>query len=44
VRVTGDPTALDTGDYALDGGKWIPVPLIERSFTFGVQPQTPANP
>jgi hypothetical protein len=44
VRVTGDPTALDTGDYAVDGGKWIPVPLIERSFTFGVQPQTPANP
>jgi hypothetical protein len=44
VRVTGDPTALDTGDYAVDGGKWTPVPLIERSFTFGVQPQTPANP
>lgn len=44
VRVTGDPYALDTGDYSIDGGKWIPVPLFEKSFTFGVQPQTPISP
>lgn len=43
-RITGDPFAFDDGDYAVDGGKWIPVPLIEKPFTFGVQPQTPPNP
>jgi hypothetical protein len=44
MRVTGDPTALDTGDYSIDGGKWVSVPLVEKIQPFGVQPQTPANP
>jgi hypothetical protein len=44
VRVTGDPYALDTGDYSVDGRKWTPVPLVETWFSFGVQPQTPPNP
>jgi hypothetical protein len=44
MRVTGDPYAVDTGDYSIDGGKWISVPLIEKIQPFGVQPQTPSNP
>jgi hypothetical protein len=44
MRVTGDPTVLDTGDYSIDGGKWTSVPLVEKSVPFGVQPQTPQNP
>ena len=30
--------AADTGDYAIDDGKWIQVPLLKRYVTFGVQP------
>jgi hypothetical protein len=44
MRVTGDPLALDTGDYSVDGGKWMSVPLVEKIQPFGVQPQTPTNP
>ena len=43
-RITGDPIVLDAGDYSVDGGKFVSVPLLEKSFSFGVQPQTPANP
>jgi hypothetical protein len=43
AALTGDVTALDAGDYALDGGKWTPVPWLKRVVTFGVQP-TPAGP
>jgi hypothetical protein len=44
MRVTGDPFAFDTGDYSVDGGKWVSVPLTEKTQPFGVQPQTPQNP
>jgi hypothetical protein len=40
AQVTADPDAVDPGDYALDGGKWISVPLTQRSLSFGVS-QTP---
>jgi len=36
--LTGDLTAEDTGQYAIDGGKWIEVPWLQRSVTFGEQP------
>ena len=37
----GDPLSDDDGSYALDGGKWIPVPpLEERTVLFGTQAQT----
>jgi len=36
--MTGDPTALTAGDYALDGGKWTIVPLSERVVDYGLQP------
>ena len=29
--LAGDPDALDDGDYAIDGGKWQPVPLVKKS-------------
>lgn len=43
ATLVGDITVDDTGDYARDGGKWIPVPYIQRSIPFGVQP-VPATP
>ena len=30
--------SLDDGDYAIDDGKWQPVPLLKKFVTFGVQP------
>jgi hypothetical protein len=42
--LVGDITYDDTGDYARDGGKWIPVPYIQRSITFGVLPVPPSTP
>ena len=41
--LVGDITYDDTGDYARDGGKWVPVPYIQRSIPFGVQP-VPTTP
>lgn len=38
ARLTADSSADDPGDYALDGGKKIAVPLSTRIVTFGVQP------
>jgi hypothetical protein len=38
AALTGDPLAYDTGYYAIDDGKWTPVPLIKTNRTFGVQP------
>jgi hypothetical protein len=38
VQFTGDAFAADTGDYALDSGKWNPVPVTATTFRFGVQP------
>lgn len=43
ATLVGDITADDTGDYARDGGKWTPVPYIQRVIPFGVQP-APATP
>ena len=42
--LTGDVLADDTGEYALDDGKWLPVPWLERSVSFGVQPVTAGGP
>jgi hypothetical protein len=36
--VTGDIAADDTGDYSQDDVKWTPVPYLQRSIPFGVQP------
>jgi hypothetical protein len=30
--------SLDDGDYAIDDGKWQPVPFLKKLITFGVQP------
>jgi hypothetical protein len=38
VQFTGDAFATDTGDFALDSGKWNPVPVDTTIFRFGVQP------
>ena len=35
AQLTGDLFADDPGEYALDGGKWIPVPLTTRVVQFG---------
>lgn len=43
VSLTGDPTFDNAGTFALDGGKWTPVPWLKRLVTFGVQP-VPAGP
>jgi hypothetical protein len=43
ASLTGDVSALDAGDYALDGGKWTPVPWLKRVVAFGVQP-APVGP
>lgn len=36
--LAGNPEAVDDGDYAIDGGKWQPVPVLKKQVTFGVQP------
>jgi len=36
AQVLADPDADDSGDYALDGGKWTAVPLTQRTISFGV--------
>jgi hypothetical protein len=38
AQLTGDLTAIDAGSWALDGGKWSPVPWLKRTVYFGVQP------
>jgi hypothetical protein len=38
AALTGDAAADDTGDYAIDDGKWTPVPLLKKVVPFGVQP------
>ena len=30
--------SVDDGDYAVDDGKWVGVPLLKKLVTFGVQP------
>ena len=36
--LVGDPEWYDDGDYALDNGKWQPVPLTPKLVLFGTQP------
>jgi hypothetical protein len=40
VQFTGDAFAPDTGDFAVDSGKWNPVPVNTATFRFGVQAAT----
>jgi hypothetical protein len=40
AKLTGDDTADDAGDYALDGGKRVPMPLVLRIVSFPVAPVT----
>jgi hypothetical protein len=40
--LTGDLTADDTGQYAIDGGKWIDVPWFQRSVVFPELPDPTA--
>jgi hypothetical protein len=40
----GDLTAVDTGQYALDNGKWFAVPLLEKLVAYGVQPPITTGP
>lgn len=35
--LTGDASADTPGTYALDGGKWTPVPLFKNTVLFGAQ-------
>jgi hypothetical protein len=44
AQLTGDVTALDTGYYAIDGGKWTTVPWLKRIVYFPIQPIAPVGP
>jgi hypothetical protein len=45
VQFTGDAFAADTGEYAVDSGKWNPVPVYDTIFVrFGVQPAPTPQP
>ena len=44
AQLTADPLSVDPGDYALDNGKWIPVPFQQRIVPFGVQPAAAGGP
>jgi len=46
AQLSGDLLADDPGNYALDSGKWIPVPYfpVTRLVQFGVQPTTVGGP
>lgn len=35
ATVTGNPDAIDPGDYAVNGAKWQQLPLLATTFTFG---------
>jgi hypothetical protein len=37
ATMAGDPYSFDPGSYAVDDGKWQPVPLVKKLVTFGVQ-------
>lgn len=40
ARLTGDDTVDDPGDYALDGGKRVSMPLVQRIVSFPAVPAT----
>lgn len=43
--MSGDPFATDTGSWAVNGGKWQPVPpLSDKVVSFGAQPPATAPP
>jgi hypothetical protein len=44
AQLTGDFLADDPGSYAVDGGKWVPVPYALRVVQFGTQPTTVGGP
>ena len=46
AQLSGDLLAETSGNYALDSGKWIPVPYFpaSRLVLFGVQPATVGSP
>lgn len=41
VQFTGDAFVPDTGKFAVDSGKWNPIPVTQTTFRFGV-PSAPA--
>ena len=41
--LTGDPDEIDTGQYAVDDGKWQDVPYLKKLVTFGT-PQPVSTP
>ena len=45
-QLSGDLLAVEPGNYALDSGKWIPVPYFpaSRLVRFGAQPATVGGP
>ena len=45
ATIVPDITVADDGDYALDGGKWKPVPLVDPLYVhFGTKPITTPAP
>ena len=44
AQMAADPLSLDPGDYAIDGGKWNPVPFAQKTVPFGVQPSSVGGP
>lgn len=43
AQLTADPQADDPGDYALNGGKWIPMPFLTHTVQFGDPTATQAQ-
>jgi hypothetical protein len=40
--LSGSTSSLDPGDYALDGGKWLPIAWEDKSVPFGTQAPQPS--
>lgn len=41
--IAASPTAFDTGNFSLDGGKWSSVPFTEKIVPYGAQPVAPTT-
>jgi hypothetical protein len=41
--IVASPTAFDTGNFSLDGGKWVSVPFGEKVIPYGAQPIAPTT-
>jgi len=37
AQITAEPLSVDPGEYAVDSGKWIPTPYLQRLVPFGAQ-------